>query len=123
MPQIVRGTFRYLRNVLMYLAVSRVLRALGRGIVGLVEDVGDDDLAALAQLRHRVGELRRRRGAARRRLRDQEISVFFQLKAPGQLLTPLIPQLPGQVTGLVVAPPVSDTQLNLNWDARTEPDL
>ena len=25
---------------------------------------------------------------------------------------------PGQVTGLVVAPPVSDTQLNLNWNAR-----
>ena len=24
---------------------------------------------------------------------------------------------PGQVTDLVVAPPVSDTQLNLNWDA------
>ena len=46
------------------------LRVLGRGIVGLVEDVGDDDLAVLAQLRDGVGELRRRRGAARRRLRE-----------------------------------------------------
>jgi hypothetical protein len=48
-------------------------------------------------------------------------SVARIIKIPGGPLSDTT--APGQVTGLVVAPPVSDTQLNLNWNARTEPDL